>query len=63
MAEGHGCDMTACIELFEKIDPGVMQIQTISGNLPDTVYDRSAGKWIAGFPFEARHEAKARCVR
>lgn len=46
MEEGHCCDMTACIKLFERIDPFVDRIQTMSGTTPDTVYRRdSGGKW------------------
>jgi hypothetical protein len=42
---GNCCDCAGAIKLFENIDPDVQRIETWSGNDPDTVYDRSAGKW------------------
>jgi hypothetical protein len=45
MAEGDCCDMTACIALFKRIDPGVRTIQTFSGGVDDTVYRLIDGAW------------------
>jgi hypothetical protein len=40
---GHCCDMSGAIAAIEKIDPRVREIQTIVGELPDTLYVRVAG--------------------
>jgi hypothetical protein len=41
------CNMTACIALFEQIDAGVEQINTVAGNKPDTIYQHKGGQWLA----------------
>lgn len=41
------CDMSACIALFEKIDPGVKRIDTFSGKNQDTSYVLQATGWKA----------------
>lgn len=38
MKPGHCCNMTFCIELFQAIDPDVLCINTISGDVEDTIY-------------------------
>jgi hypothetical protein len=43
------CDMTGCIAVFQTIDPDVIQIQTFSGDKPDTIYTRDGDRWAAGF--------------
>lgn len=43
----HCCDMTGCTRLFEAIDPGVIAIDTYSGDRPDTVYRKRRGTWEA----------------
>ncbi len=45
--EGDCTDMTGCIDVFQRIDPRVMQIQTIAGGRDDTRYARRRGQWIA----------------
>jgi hypothetical protein len=40
--------MSGCIEIFESLDPEVRQIETFSGDEPDTMYARDrGGKWRA----------------
>lgn len=41
------CDMDGCIRLFHTIDPEVHRIETYSGGLPDTVYERDGRQWRA----------------
>jgi|SRR6516165_10288262 hypothetical protein len=41
------CDMNGCIELFRTIDPEVCRIETYSGGLPDTAYERDGKQWRA----------------
>jgi hypothetical protein len=40
MAECCCCDMSACIQIFERIDPKVRRIQTWAGGARDTIYTR-----------------------
>jgi hypothetical protein len=40
--------MGGCIALFEAIDPGVMEIRTFAGSVPDTWYRRRGKVWDAG---------------
>lgn len=48
MANGSCCDMTECINLFKKIDPKVIQIQTFAGNKRDTTYSLHVNnEWVA----------------
>jgi hypothetical protein len=42
---GDCCDMSGCIRLFEAIDPGVVAIDTFSGDEPDTAYRKRNGVW------------------
>jgi len=49
---GELCDMAACIQLFNRIDPHVSSIRTFHGCDPataekDTVYRKKKGKWEA----------------
>jgi hypothetical protein len=44
------CDMGACIELFEKIDPEVFFIVTIAGDRQDTIYRKHQNGWYALTP-------------
>ena len=39
--------MSGCIALFERIDPHVQRIQTMSGDQRDTAYARIDGIWRA----------------
>ena len=51
MPEANCCDMKGCIELFERIDPDVLRIETFAGGQPDTFYwRRASGRWEAGSP-------------
>lgn len=45
--DGDCTDMTGCITLFRRIDPGVTQIQTIAGGRDDTRYAQRGGQWVA----------------
>lgn len=38
MREWDCCDMIGCIEVFEKIDPKVKEVETYSGEKLDTFY-------------------------
>ena len=56
MGENSCTDMSGCIGLFKKIDPGVELIETIaSPSHPrrDTTYRLVDGKWQAYLPAEA----------
>lgn len=60
MADGDACSMSACIELFEGIDPQVQTIRTYSGPSPDTSYHRDndkPGGWVAKVPWTATKAA------
>lgn len=51
MPIGSCCDMTACIELFQMIDPRVNLIVTTVGDRRDTCYRKPlGGKWEAFGP-------------
>jgi len=42
------CDMSGCINLFRAIDPDVRRIETYSGGLRDTFYERNGeDQWRA----------------
>lgn len=45
MAGGNCCDMTCCTRMFEAIDPGVVEIRTISGGVDDKIYRRKGAIW------------------
>jgi len=45
MVAGDCCDMSGCIAAFEAIDPKVERIDTVSGNAPDTSYEKRHGEW------------------
>lgn len=47
LPDGHCCDMTGCIDLFQEIDPEVTAIYTYSGGRADTAYRKSGTKWNA----------------
>jgi hypothetical protein len=52
-----GCtDMPGCVTLFQRIDPNVKRIQTVSSSAIDTVYFKKAGKWEARCPDLQRYE-------
>lgn len=46
---GAFCDMSGCVNLFRRIDPGVLVIYTFSGPISSTTYllDREPDKWRA----------------
>lgn len=48
MPDDECCDMSACVALFEVIDPSVKKIETYAGAILDTVYWRSGFGWEAG---------------
>jgi hypothetical protein len=51
MPEHTCCDMEGCVALFERIDPSVREIDTISGGMLDTIYRRGVNKkWHAQLP-------------
>jgi hypothetical protein len=50
MADGHCCDMTGCVALFEGIDPKVTAINTYSGDEADTMYRKGGEEWKAFLP-------------
>ena len=50
MVSGDCCDMSACVALFERIDPDVKRIDTFSGVAADTVYVKSGKHWNALTP-------------
>ncbi|MEQ1406432.1 hypothetical protein ABK249_15990 [Neorhizobium sp. Rsf11] len=54
MALGESCDMTACIDLFQGIDPKVTTIKTYSGTKADTSYHRKGRAWFVHLPHELR---------
>ena len=44
----HNCvDMCGCIALFEHIDADCWLIETVAGDKPDTLYERTAEGWEA----------------
>src|SRR4051812_22756115 len=43
---GDCCDFRGCLRLFEGIDPGVVAIDTWSGDRPDTIYHKRGGEWV-----------------
>jgi hypothetical protein len=47
-------DMSGCINLFKKIDPGVVRIMTIAEGRRDTGYVLVDGKWEARVSPEVR---------
>lgn len=50
LPNGHCCDMSGCIELFQRIDEDVQKITTYSGDKPDTIYKYNvgdSGRWDA----------------
>jgi hypothetical protein len=47
ISEGCRCDMQACIDLFEGIDPLVEVISTYAGASADSIYSRTNGTWSA----------------
>jgi hypothetical protein len=48
LPKGSCCDMSGCIELFRRLDPDVRRIETFSGDVRDTRYERDGnGKWDA----------------
>jgi hypothetical protein len=48
MPAGNCCDMSGCIELFRRLDLGVRRIETFSGDVRDTRYERDDnGTWRA----------------
>jgi hypothetical protein len=54
MPEGDCCDMSACITLFQAINPKVRRIETFAGATPDTIYIRAgtSATWTAFLPGE-----------
>jgi hypothetical protein len=42
--------MSACIALFEAIDPLVVKIETIAGDSKDTAYFKIGDRWVAVWP-------------
>lgn len=40
-------DMSGCIRLFTAIDPHVIRIETLAGDVADTTYVRDGGNWAA----------------
>ena len=47
LASEHCCDMSGCVDYFERRDPNVQRIETYSGGKLDTIYVRRAGRWLA----------------
>lgn len=47
---GDCCDMTGCIALFQRVDPNVKTIITMSGKVPDTAYRKLHDGWVAMRP-------------
>jgi len=47
LPDGNCCDMTAAIEIAEKIMPAVRRIVTFVGGQPDTEYRLWKGDWMA----------------
>lgn len=47
MPEGDCCDMTGAIRIATILMPGVSQIDTFSGDVPDTRYRLEHGRWVA----------------
>jgi hypothetical protein len=47
MPSRNCCDMRACIDLFERVDPKVSLIETFSGGKRDTQYVRRGSHWSA----------------
>jgi hypothetical protein len=49
LAMPGGCctDMAGCIRLFIAIDPSVVRIETVAGDVADTIYVRHVTGWIA----------------
>ena len=47
MANGHCCDMSGAIAMFERIDPAVETIRTNAGDVSDTAYRRRGDGWVA----------------
>jgi hypothetical protein len=41
------CDMTACIEYFQNIDPDVRSIRTFAGIKTDTAYHLEGKTWVS----------------
>jgi hypothetical protein len=54
LENGSCTDMSGCIGLFKKIDPGVVRILTIAGGRRDTGYVLVDGKWEARVNQEVR---------
>lgn len=54
LMDGDCTDMNGAISLCSRILPDVDTIVTMSGEIPDTVYGRSAGTWIAYPPAAER---------
>lgn len=44
------CDMAGCVKLFTAIDENAEDIQTFSGDEPDTRYVKHGGEWTAILP-------------
>lgn len=47
MVDGDCCDMTGCINLFERMDQDVARIDTFSGDKRCTSYAKRDGQWRA----------------
>jgi hypothetical protein len=47
LPDGHCCDMTGCITLFQAIDPDVTAINTYSSDKADTAYRKKGTEWKA----------------
>lgn len=48
VATGECCDMTACIKLFETVDPDVETIRVFAGIIaPVNLYRKERGTWKA----------------
>ncbi len=47
MPKGCCTDMSGAIAVFKQIDPKVTKIETIAGDVLDTVYRRTEKKWTA----------------
>jgi len=47
MADGCCCDMGGAIDLFTRIDPRVVKIETLSGDTRDTIYEKVGSEWQA----------------
>jgi len=50
LVDGHCCDMTGCIKLFQSIDPQVIKILTYSGDDEDTSYRKTDIDWESYHP-------------